>query len=173
MLKKTLNTVGIVCLIALSLWGYHHYFKQKVGYVDVPKVFNNFEMKKEFQEKYKKTELIRKRVLDSLSFELQLMAKKLKNDSKDKDLINEFDFRREDFFKRKKQIEQDNTALSNQYDKQILEQMSQYMLDYGKNNNFDLIWGADGSGTLMYANEKMNISEEVTKYINDRYKGVE
>jgi hypothetical protein len=33
--------------------------------------------------------------------------------------------------------------------------------------------GADGNGTLMYANDRFNISEEVTNYINDRYKGVE
>ena len=51
--------------------------------------------------------------------------------------------------------------------------MSQYILDYGKNNNYDLILGADGNGVLMYANDKMNISEEITKYINSRYKGIE
>jgi outer membrane protein len=141
--------------------------------VDVPKIFNGFEMKKEFQEKYKKTEAIRKRVLDSLSFKLQIMAKQLKANPKNEMLVSEFDFRREDFFKRRDQIDQDNAALSAQYDKQILEQMSQYIMDYGKKNNCDLILGADGNGTLMYANEKMNISEEIIGYINDKYKGIE
>ena len=173
MIKKLFAVLGIIGLIVLSLWIYHNCFKPKVGYVDVPKVFNGFEMKKQYQEKYKKTETIRKRVVDSLSFELQLLSKKLKDNPKDENLKNEFDLRREDFFKRKNQIEQDNTALSGQYDKEILGQMSQYILDYGKNNNYDLILGADGNGVLMYANGKMNISEEITKYINSRYKGIE
>lgn len=164
---------GIVCLVLLSLFIYHNYFTTKIAYVDIPKVFNAFEMKKELQEKYKKTEIIRKRVLDSLSLELQILSKKIRADEKNKDLVYEFDLKREDYFKRKNLIEQDNANLSAQYDKQILEQMSQYMLDYGKKHGYDLILGADGNGTLMYANEKMNISETITKYINDRYKGIE
>lgn len=164
---------GIICLVFLSLFIYHSYFTTKIAYVDIPKVFNAFEMKKELQEKYKKTEIIRKRVLDSLSLELQILSKKIRADEKNKDLVYEFDLKREDFFKRKNLIEQDNANLSSQYDKQILEQMSQYMLDYGKKHGYDLILGADGNGTLMYANEKMNISEVITKYVNDRYKGLE
>jgi len=173
MIKNILIGCSLVGLIVLSLFIYHTMFNSKVGYVDIPKVFNGFEMKKEFQEKYKKTEIIRKRVLDSLSMELQLMVKKLNVDNKNKELMDEFEFKREDFYKRKTQVEQDNAALSSQYDKQILEQMSQYILDYGKKNNYDIIMGSDGSGALMYAKDSYNISDVVTNYINDRYKGVE
>ena len=173
MIKKIIAVFGIIGLIVLSLWIYHICFRSKVGYVDIPKVFNGFEMKKEFQEKYKKTETLRKRVLDSLSFDLQLSAKKLKANEKDPTLINEFDLKREYFLKQKEQMQQDNTALSSQFDKQILEQMSQYVIDYGKKNNYDLILGADGNGTLMYAHDKMNISDEITIFINNKYKGIE
>jgi outer membrane protein len=173
MTRKIISIAGIVCLIILSLGIYHQCTKAKIIYVDIPKVFNGFEMKKEFQDKYKKTEAVRKRVLDSLSFNLQLLAKKLDQDAKNGQLMREFDLKREDYLKRKNIIEQDNLTLSNQYDKQILEQMSQYIADYGKQNGFDLILGADGNGTLMYAAEKMNISDEIIQYINDRYKGNE
>ena len=173
MLKKIASVIGIICLVIISLWVYHTSFRAKVAYVDVPKVFNGFEMKKEFQEKYKKTEGLRKRVLDSLSFDLQLLAKKLNANPKEQALINEFDMKREQFFKQKNQAGEDNAALSAQYDKQILEQMSQYIMDFGKKNNYDLILGADGNGTLMYANEKMNISDEIIVFINNKYKGIE
>lgn len=173
MLKRIFIAIGIIGLIVLSIFIYHTFFSPKLGYVDVPKVFNSFEMKKELQEKFKKTESQRKRVLDSLSFDLQRMAQKLKSDQNNKSLAGEFDLRREYFFKKKSQTEEDNAALSNQYDKQILEQMSQYILDYGKENHYDLLLGADGNGTLLYANEKWNISEQVTIYINNKYKGLE
>jgi outer membrane protein len=141
--------------------------------VDIPKVFGGFEMKKELQKKYKETETIRTKLLDSLSFHLQILSTKVRANKDDKELMYEFDVQRQDFFKRKKQIEEDNAALSAQYDKQILEQMSQYVMDYGKKNKYDLIFGTDGNGTLMFANEKYNISEDVTNYINDKYKGIE
>lgn len=173
MIKNIVLGISIICLMIFSLFVYHKYFTSKTGYVDVPKVFNSFDMKKEFQEKYKKTVTLRTRVIDSLSLDLQLLSRKLRDDQKNKDLINEFDLKREYFFKRKNNMEQDNAALSEQYDKQILEQMSQYIMDYGKKNNYDIILGTEGNGSLMYANEKYNISEEVKKFINDRYKGIE
>lgn len=173
MLKKILNVCGIICLVMLSLFVYHSYFQKKVAYVDIPKVFNSFEMKKELQEKFKKTATVRKRIVDSLEFDLQVLSRKLQADQKNQTLITEFDLKREYYFKQKEQIEQDNAAMSNQFDKQILERMSQYMIDYGKENNYDLILGADGNGVLMYANEGMNISDDVSKYVNNKYKGVE
>lgn len=33
------------------------------------------------------------------------------------------------------------------------------------------IFGAEGSGVLMYADERNNITKEVIEYINARYKG--
>lgn len=173
MIKKLMLGFGMIGLIVLSLFIYHTYFTSKVAYIDIPKVFNRFDMKKELQEKYKKVEAGRKRILDSLAFNLQIMSKKLQSNQNDKQLIYEFDIKREDFFKQKSQIEQDNVALSNQYDKQILEQMTQYIIDYGKLNKLDIIMGADGNGVLMYANEKFDRSEEIILHINKKYKGIE
>jgi Skp family chaperone for outer membrane proteins len=173
MVKKIMLGLGMVGLIVMSLFIYHTYFTTKVVYIDIPKVFNRFDMKKELQEKYKKVESGRGRILDSLKFDLQLLSKKLKEDQKNKELMYEFDIKREDFFKQKSQIEQDNVALSNQYDKQILEQMTQYIIDYGKRNKLDIIMGADGNGVLMYANEKYDRSEEIISFINNKYKGIE
>jgi outer membrane protein len=51
--------------------------------------------------------------------------------------------------------------------------MSTYILAYGKKHNYDFIFGSSGNGTLMFANETYNISDDIIKYINDKYKGVE
>jgi outer membrane protein len=173
MLKKIIVSVVIVSAIALSLFIYDACFTVRVAYIDIPQVFNGFEMKKELQVKYKKTEELRKRVLDSLGFDLQILSKKLQSDQGNKELINEFDLRRENYLKKKSMIQQDNAALSAQYDKQILEQMSQYVYDYGKEHNYDMILGSDGNGMLMFAKDKFNISKEIEVYINNKYKGIE
>lgn len=174
MLKKIMVALSVVCLVFLSLFIYHTCFKQKVAYIDVPKVFNEFGMKKELADKYKKVESLRTRLLDSLSMDLQLLSSRLRGQKKpDENLAKEFDVKRNDFLTKKRSIEEDNVALSNQYDKQILERMSQYVVEYGKENNYDLILGADGNGTVMYAKEMLDISKQVTEYINNKYKGLE
>lgn len=173
MIKNIALGLGFVGLIVLSLFIYHTSFATKVVYIDIPKVFNRFELKTELQEKYKKVESGRKRIIDSLAFNLQIMSKKLQSNQNDKDLIYEFDVKREEYFKRKNMIDQDNVSLSNQYDKQILERMTLYIVEYGKKNKLDIIMGADGNGVLMYANEKYDKSEEIITYINKKYKGIE
>jgi outer membrane protein len=173
MKKYVLAFILIAGLITLSLFIYHKCFEAKVVYVDTPVVFNGFAMTKELKDKFKNTQLIRQHVIDSIEFDLQVLAKKLGVDQNNKALVLQFDSARTEFIKRKRQNEEDNAVLSNQYDKQILEQMSQYILDYGKAHDYDVILGADGNGGLMYAREIYNISEEVKQYINDRYKGIE
>ena len=173
MVRNIVLGLGVIGLIVLSLFIYHANFATKVVYLDIPKVFNRFELKTELQEKYKKVEAGRKRILDSLAFNLQIMSKKLQSNQNDKQLMYEFDVKREEYFKRKNLTEQDNVSLSNQYDKQILEQMTQYIVEYGKKNKLDVIMGADGNGVLMYANEKYDRSEEIISYINKKYKGIE
>lgn len=172
-MKKIYIGILMLGLAVLPVLVYHFCFTPRVAFVDIPKVFNNFEMKKEMQEKYKKTEMIRKGKTDTLSFNLQVLSGKLRKDPQNKELMEEFDLRRQEFFKMKSQLEEDNAALSNEYDKQILGQMSQYIIDYGKQKHYDFIYGTEGNGSIMFASEGYNISEEVITFINNKYKGIE
>lgn len=173
MRKKTITGFALLCLAVVPVLVYHACFVKKVAYVDIPKVFNAFDMKKEMQEKYKRTETARTKMLDSLSFELQRLSAQLRAKPGDRELAGAFEMKRDYFFKQKNQMQQDNSALSSQYDKQILEQMSQYIMEYGKKNNYDFIYGTEGNGTLMYASDKFDISDDVAAFINNKYKGVE
>jgi Skp family chaperone for outer membrane proteins len=49
--------------------------------------------------------------------------------------------------------------------------MNQYVKDFGSKYGYTYIFGADGSGFLMYSLEANNITKEVKEYINSRYKG--
>lgn len=173
MIRKIISVLLFVCLAIIPVIAYHFYLTPKEAFVDIPKVFNGFAMKNEMQAKYKKTETQRMKIVDSLSMDLQMMSNKLRSDSKNKELQNSFDAKRQYFFNLKNRMQEDNAALSDKYDKQILEQMSTYIMEYGKKNNFDFIYGSSGNGTLMYANNKYDISEQVIQYINDKYKGLE
>lgn len=173
-----LNFVLFSLLTMMGLFIYHSCFKTKTAYIEIKKVFNGFQMKKELEEKYKVTANGRQKILDSLSFSLKLLSKQL-NDQKnsktgvDQQLAYVFEYKREEFLKLQNQYSQDNAALSQKLDGQILEQLTQYAIEFGKKNNYDIILGAEGSGSLMYAKETYNISDEIIEYVNRKYKGIE
>jgi outer membrane protein len=176
--QALLNFVLVFAACSLSLLAYHRYFAQKTGYIEIKKVFDKFQMKKELEEKYKQTAKAREKIIDSLSFSLQIISRQLTEQSKSKEGVNKelatrFEIKRDEFLKLKNRFGEDNAALSQKYDGQILEQMTQYVIEFGKKNNYDIILGADGNGTLMHAKENYNISDQVIEYINNKYKGAE
>jgi outer membrane protein len=173
MKKSILTGFSVVVLLVISFFIYHKLMAPKVGYIEISKVFNGFQMKKELQGKYEQTEKTRKKILDSLSFNLQLLARDLQAKSDQPEKVQLFQERRNEFMQQKKNFEEDNLALSNKFDKQILEQMTQYVLEFGEKNSFDIIYGADGNGNVMYAHKNYNVSEEVLSFINRKYNGLD
>ncbi len=85
--------------------------------------------------------------------------------------ISLFQVKREEYFGKKQQFEEDNQRMNQQFQEQISKQINQYIQDYGKDKKYDYIFGAEGSGAIMHANEKHDITKEVLAYVNDRYKG--
>jgi outer membrane protein len=44
-----------------------------------------------------------------------------------------------------------------------------FVKDYGKENGYTFIYGANESGNILYGQEGLNITEEVTKALNEKY----
>ena len=72
----------------------------------------------------------------------------------------------------KQKFDEDNQRTYDDYEKQIWKQVNQYMKDFGVENNYTYILGAEGSWQLMYAKENNNITKEVVEFINKKYKGI-
>lgn len=169
--------VYIIAFIAITFVaiGFFIFYKssgEKTAYVDINKIFAEFTLKKELEVQLIKVKESRKSIIDSLEFGLKLLSKQIQSENQvNKDKVALFEVKREEYVQKKKQFEEDTDAVAKQYDKQIISQMNQYVKDYGNKNGYTYIFGADGSGFLMFSAEQKNITEEVKKYINDRYKG--
>ena len=177
-LKPLLITVLLSCLLStIGLFVYHRMYEKKTAYIEIKKVFDGFQMKSELETKYKEVEKQKNKILDSLAFNLKVMSKHFNEAGNrsniDKGEVEQFGYHREEFLKLKEHYREENAALSQKYDSQILARLTQYMIEYGKKHNYDMIFGADGNGTLMYAKDANNISEEVIVFINAKYKGVD
>jgi outer membrane protein len=146
--------------------------KDKVAYVNLSKLYNEFEMKKELEAKLMNVQQARKTILDSIGLTLDQMSLKVQNTKDGDPLRIDFERKRQELAYKQQDFDQDNQALTEQYTSQIWKQINQYVQDYAKANDYDFIFGGDGSGVLMYGNDKKNITEEVKSYINQQYKGV-
>lgn|ERR1019366_2738940 len=173
--KNKFSILLAVFLLAVISWMiYQNQTKPKTGFVLIQDVYNGFCMKKEFEKKYTQTTNARKKILDSLSFELKILLKRIETEKeKNKSTIEEFNTKRAEYVQRKQNYEEDNTALSKQYDQEILTQLNQYVKDYGEQNHYTYVFGNDGNGSLMYAAEAKNITKEVIEFVNNKYKGTE
>lgn len=164
--------LAFIALMCGAFALYHHYAKPKLGYILVQDVYNGFELKKELQKKYEETAGARQRLLDSLGHELQMIAGKIESDKgKDERMLTLFNSRRDEYVQRRESMAQDNQNLTAQYDKEILTQLNQYVKEYGAEHGYKYIFGSDGNGSLMYADEAENITAAVTEFINQRYRG--
>jgi outer membrane protein len=177
MLKNREGVLWGLVLLALVLSGmsvYKSYFTSetvvlnKTGYVEIAVVFEQFEMKKELQATLESDLQSKQFLLDSLMFQLQTLNNKLSSEAKPEGAeIQKFQ-QLQNYYAQQKEVfdnySYDKTA---QLDKQIITQMSQYIKDYGKANGYDYIFGATGTGNILYAPESANVTKEIIEYINN------
>lgn len=158
-----------ILLITAYLIYTHFAHNTKVGYVIIQDIYNQFDLKKEMQKKYEKSHNARKRMLDSLAMEIKMIGERIDSKKgKDTSDIREFKMKRMDYYEQNRKLSQDDSSQMKQYDEEILSQLNQYIKDYGKENHYQFIFG-NGNGSLMTADESMNITSQLTQYVNQRY----
>lgn len=169
-LSNVISVIALVLSIFIATVQAKH--NEKIAYVLIEDVFNEFDFKKELEQKYTATRNIRKKILDSLEIDLSVLAGRLKLQKEvdgDQEL---FGRKRMEFDKKLRQFDEENVFMSKQFDEQIIKQLNQYVADYGKEMKYDIIYGNASSGSIMYGTEELNITKEVIAYINNKYKGV-
>lgn len=159
--------------VALSAWTwYDMHHRSKTAYIELGKVFNGFEMTQQYKKKLESVVLSRKALTDSLELNLRALSRTLTANGKPAaPKLESFEYEKQIYLDKTRQYEEDNTALKQQYDAEINKQINQYIKEFGDKNGYRYIYGADGSGSLMYAQEEENISDEVITFINERYRG--
>jgi outer membrane protein len=134
-------------------------------YVDNTKLFAGFSMKKELEKKYQSVESERKRILDSL---IQVIGAAQASSAASPELLDRL---KTEYMYKKNTFEQSNSETMAQYNGQIWNQLNDYVKQYGKEKNYQYIFGANGQGSLMYAADAENITDELIVYVNQKYSG--
>jgi outer membrane protein len=172
-IQKTLLTLLSVAIIALlwMVWDIRSELP-RTGYVVLEEVFKEFDMTKELQQSFQANAIKRVEYLDSLELNIRSLSAELEaKPSPTKEEIMNFNRQKEEYYVMKEEIEEVNMNISKEFDSQIYQQLNQYLSDFGRENGFTYIFGTQGTGTLMYASDGENVTQDVIVYINEKYSG--
>lgn len=126
--------------------------------IDNFKVFEEFQLKKDYDKKIEKEFALDKASLDSMGNAF--------NTLKDPFAI---DALKKQFVIRKQQFDQKFQAVSQQYTNEVYTRLNEYIKEYGKKNGYGIIIGSNGQGNVMYIDKTEEVTEDLIKFINDKY----
>ena len=177
-LKQFISALILVsALTATVLSVYMFATKPKTAFVNLTRLYNEFELKKSLEQQLTSVQQLRQKTLDSLELNLKTLSRNIEaiDAQKMKDEYNsriaEFENRKQEYLYKQKTFGDDNSNLSDQYSVRIWKQLNQYVKDFGDANHYTYIMGGDGSGSMMYADQSDDLTETLVTYTNSRYKG--
>lgn len=174
MKKKTIIILSVAAVVlATAVFTLVKCLQPKTGYVDLVMVYNEFNMKKELDTKLQDIQQKRKNIMDSLGMQLTLLGQKAELTQEGDSLRFLYTQQRNYYLTQQQQFEQDNNTTAQVYQDQIWKQINQYVSEYGKEHGYSYIFGGDGSGSVMYAENGNDLTEQMKVYVNSRYEGHE
>lgn len=144
--------------------------QQEVVFIDIKTVFDSFLFKKEKEKELShETESI-SRVLDSLAFEIQAIAK-LSEASEENPYKDKLKLLQDQYYQRRTFYENSSVEMTRKFDQQILTQLKQYIEEYGKENGLKYVLSKSEEGVVLFGNEQLDRTQEVIQFINEKYQG--
>ena len=164
-------------ILGLGILYYLQFSSQRLVYVDSTRLVNNYqgmiEARKEFQQKANTW----KANIDTLASEVQNSIKAYEKESismteKEKELSREL------IRTKQKQLGEYQKAMNDkagqedaQMTTQVLEQVNSYIKKYGETRGYPIILAATQSGNIAYAEDGLDITDDVLEGLNNEYAG--
>jgi len=167
-MKRFVNCL-LIGVLALSLSFTCFAKDMKIGYVNILKVFNDYEKTKEYDEKLEAEKEKAEQKLEAKKVAIEKMQNKLS-------VLKEKDKKAEEEKIRKKVQEYQDLNRKTFIDirrerdekmKEIVEDINKVIREYAKKNSFDLIINENA---ILYGNQVMDITSEILKISNQKYK---
>ncbi|UNY99720.1 OmpH family outer membrane protein [Zhouia spongiae] len=150
--------------------------QDKVAYIDNTKVINEYQEKKDIEAKFKtKIEVFDKKA-DSLSRAFQGEAQAFESEAKrlsQKVAQEKYNVLLQKRQAMGQQLQMEEQQLSQESQKEIdslIKKVRSFIKDYGKDNGYTFILGANEAGSVLYGDETKDITEEILQALNDGYK---
>lgn len=153
--------------------------QQKIAFIDNGKVINAYQMKIDIEDGFKlKDEAFKKR-MDSIGKAFQAEAQAFQANAqklspqKQQEQYQVLGQKQQGLQQQFQYEQQQMQQMFNVEMDSVISKVNTFVNDYGKNNGYAFILGKNEAGSVMYGKEASDISEAVTKALNDAFKGTE
>jgi outer membrane protein len=176
-----MNKISIILAISailLSIFSIFYFQNDsQLVYVDVNKLMDGYKRTAIEQSKFEAKATALQSNVDSLISNWQ---EELKTYEKERSTMTnkELELKQELLSNKQQQIGSYQQAIQKQIQEEeqkasqtIFNDVNDYIKEFGKKNNYKIIFGASGSGNIMYADEGADLTEEVLSGLNKEYQG--
>ena len=174
-----MNKIALPVAILALLTAIVSFFLLKTSndlvYVDVNKLLDGYERTKveraQFEEKAKGMQANVDTLITAWQEELKVYEKERSSMSK-----KELELKQELLANKQQQIGSYQQAIQKQIQEEdqkatqtVINDINDYVKAFGEKNNYRIIFGAGGSGNIMYADEAADLTDEVLEGLNKDY----
>lgn len=171
-MKKVIIPFALVGVFTCMALLFSFFVKgEKTGYVNLQEVFQQFHGKIELEKRIQQSEWSTQLYLDSMNLHLEVLVGLQEKEKRNKRVGEEIVKVQKQIAHVQQQAYEINTKRSNDYTQQIWNQINQYVSDFGAENSFDYIFGAEGGGSVMYGKKEKDLTTQIVDYINTKYNG--
>ena len=177
MFKTTSLTLWSITFIGLIILYYLHFSAQKIVYVDATRLLNNYQGMIDARQAYQQKAQSWQANVDTLASEVQRSIQAYEKESaalstKEKALSQELiRTKQRQLADYQQAIREQAAQQDNEMTGSVLEQVNVYLRSYGEKNNYRIILAATEYGNLAYADEGIDITDEVLEGLNKTYRG--
>lgn len=151
--------------------------QKSIAYIDVPKVMEKYQGMLDAKKAYQQKTAIWQNNIDTLKMELDKSFQNY-NQSVSKMTAKEAELSREllktkeqQYVQYKESMHQKAMEEDRKMTEVVLTKVNTFLKDYGKQKGYAFILAANGNGSIAYADEKLDITEEIITQLNKTYKG--
>ncbi len=167
-MKKIILGLSLLTIVACK--------QEKIGYVDNVKLMDEYQEKIDVEAQFKiKADALTK-TRDSISqvFQMEAQAFQLKAQSMPQQQAQEeyaaFQQRGQQIGQQLQQQDQQLQAQGQVQMDSVVSRVKKEIEAYGKANGFSYILGGGEGGSVLYGTDANNLTDEVVKMLNDKYK---
>ena len=176
-MNKLALPIAIIALAACVFSFFYFRSKSELVYVDVNKLLEGYKRTKAEREVFGKKASTLKANVDSLVSDWQ---QELKTYEKERASLSkkELELKQQLLTNKQQQVSNYQQAIQKQIQEEdrkvtqtVINDINDYVKDYGKKKGYNIIFGASGSGNIMYADEASDLTDEILEGLNKAYEG--
>jgi outer membrane protein len=149
---------------------------EKTAYVDTTRLIQEYSEMKDVEAKFNtRSESVRQE-LDSAAREFQKEVQEYQEKMGSMSNTQRQE-REQELMQKQQRLQQQQQTIGGQLREEsdsaidsLVDKVKDYVKVYGEENNYTYIFGSNESASIMYAEEGRDITEEILKNLNERYK---